>query len=145
MLRILNTAKMTELQNTRIPRSLSEIRTFYTDSQQSIIQRMPIPQTFVYDNHVCVKINDVLNHIVLNGVDIPLMISDISSNKMSLLGTSKNTISDHEAQACNTNICNIVTGAISRHNQLESNTTQTEALLHIDVCDCMLKLSCTQQ
>ena len=91
MLRILNTAKMTELQNTRIPRSLSEIRTFYTDNQQSIIQSMPIPKIFQYDNHVCVKINDVLNHILSNGVDIPVIKSssfdNLSVDNSSLLNT----------------------------------------------------------
>ena len=53
---------------------------------------MPIPQTFVYDNHVCVKINDVLNHILSNGVDIPLIQSssfdNMSVNNSSLLKTS---------------------------------------------------------
>ena len=52
---------------------------------------MPIPQTFVYDNHVCVKINDVLNHILSNGVDIPLIQSSSFDNMLvdntSLLNT----------------------------------------------------------
>ena len=52
---------------------------------------MPIPQTFVYDNHVCIKINDVLNHILSNGVDIPLIKSssfdNMSVDNSSLLNT----------------------------------------------------------
>ena len=73
------------------------------------------------------------------------LISYTSSKELSFVPASNNTISDHKAHDDTTNICNIVSSAFSRDNKSESNLSQTEALLQIEICDFMLKLFSTQQ
>ena len=62
------------------------------------------------------------------------VISYTSGKELSLIAVTDNTISNDEAHCDTENICNIVSSAFSRdNNKSESNTSQTEALLHIDM------------
>ena len=108
LLRILNNAKVTSMQSTRIPRSLADVRNFYTENQKSIIQNMPIPNTFEYDNHVCVTINDIINHVLLLGIDVPMMTA-----------SAWNTIITDNTTLLNTNIAQEILKDVSNTHQDE--------------------------
>ena len=106
LLRILNNAKTTSLQSSRIPRSLAEVRNFYTDNQKSIIQNMPIPDIFEYDNHVCVTIDDIIKHILLLEIEIPL-----------IKASAHQTITIDNSTILNTNIAKEILKDVSNNQQ----------------------------
>ena len=58
------------LSMTRPPLSFSDITKFYTTSQHSIYKNIPSPGVFELDNHACVSIECIINHILSFGVEL---------------------------------------------------------------------------
>ena len=92
-LKILNTTQMTNFITTRIPRSINDIRSFYTNNKHSIISNMPIPDVFEFNNHACVSIKGLVTNVLVlqnNNVLFPSCLhTTLDINNQSLLTTQK--------------------------------------------------------
>ena len=92
-LRILNSSHIINFTNTRIPRSLDDVRAYYLSNKHSIIENIPIPEVFEYDNHACVSIKSIVTHMLALQQSVSLLKSSshstISVNNTSLLNVPK--------------------------------------------------------
>ena len=77
---------------TRPPISFQDIRAFYTKSLTSINNNLPCPNVYEYDNHACVSIESIIDHLLLHGEHInnnKHMNSDIFYKNSDLLETKE--------------------------------------------------------
>ena len=51
-------------EETRPPLSYTDITKFYTNSQFSIYKNIPSPNVFIFDDHACVSIESIINHML---------------------------------------------------------------------------------
>ena len=67
---------------TRPPLSYNDITRFYTTSQHSIYKNIPSPSVFELDNHACVSIECIIDHMLSFGVELNTIDfhSDFGSN-----------------------------------------------------------------
>ena len=71
---IVNRLTKTDLfKTTRPPLNYTDICKFYTKSKHSINVNIPSPKTFEFDNHSCVSIESIVNHLLAFGVDFNLI------------------------------------------------------------------------
>ena len=56
--------------STRPPMSFNDINKFYISSQSSIFKNIPSPNIFEFDNHACVSIESIINHMLAFGVEL---------------------------------------------------------------------------
>ena len=56
--------------NTRPPMSYNDITKFYTGSQFSIYKNIPSPKVFMMDDHACVSIESIINHMLGFGIKL---------------------------------------------------------------------------
>ena len=77
---LLSDAFVNKFSSTRIPRSLADIRCFYTKNKSAVYNNIPCPIVFEYDNHACVSLESVINHTLGHGTECDfLSINDIIS------------------------------------------------------------------
>ena len=67
---LVNQSRKIQFHNSRIPRSLKDLNSFYMKSQHSIIKNVPSPKVISYDNHACVSIEHVINNVLSIGFAI---------------------------------------------------------------------------
>ena len=60
-------------ESTRPPLNYSDICSFYTKSKHSILENIPTPRAFEKDNHSCVSIESIINHLLAFGVHFSLI------------------------------------------------------------------------
>ena len=70
---LLNKARNINFNNTRLPRSINDTRTFYTGNKTSIYNNIPTPIVSIHDNHAYVSIASVIHHALSLGIVIPLL------------------------------------------------------------------------
>ena len=70
---ILNNIGLTKFETTKIPTSFGEIKKYYTNGKYSIFQNLPCPKVIQIDNHACVRIESVLDHILAIGIELDLV------------------------------------------------------------------------
>lgn len=64
---------------TRPPMSLPDIKKFYTKSTTSINKNLPSPRAFEIDGHACVSIESVIDHMLLFGVPMNTLSTNLIS------------------------------------------------------------------
>ena len=70
---ILNNIGLTNFETTKIPLSFGEIKKYYTTGKFSIFQNLPCPKVVQIDNHACVRIESVLDHVLAIGIELDLL------------------------------------------------------------------------
>ena len=60
-------------ESTRPPLNYSDICSFYTKSKHSILGNIPSPRAFEKENHSCVSIESIINHLLAFGVQFSLI------------------------------------------------------------------------
>ena len=90
---LLNKARNINFNNTRLPRSINDTRTFYTGNKTSIYNNIPTPIVSIHDNHAYVSIASVIHHALSLGIVIPLLrssqFSQMKIDNSHLLNTPK--------------------------------------------------------
>ena len=93
LIRILNSTQSTNFLTTRIPRTIQDLRSYYTTNKHSILGNMPIPHVFELDNHACVSIKSLIAHVLaLRNIHVLLKSSTFSTMEIdntTLLSTNK--------------------------------------------------------
>lgn len=64
---------VTKFESTKIPTSYGEIRKYYTTGKYSIFQNLPCPKVSQIDDHACVPIESVLDHVLAIGIELDLV------------------------------------------------------------------------
>ena len=59
-----------QFQVTRAPMSIFDINKFYTKNKNSIFQNLPSPTPMVFNNHVYVSLESVIDHFLAFGFDV---------------------------------------------------------------------------
>ena len=70
---ILNNICLTKFVTTKIPTSFGEIKKYYINGKYSIFQNLPCPKVIQIDNHACVRIDSVLDHVLAIGIELDLV------------------------------------------------------------------------
>jgi len=70
---ILNNIGLTKFETTRIPTSFGDLKKYYTSGKYSIFQNLPCPKVIQIDNHACVRIDSVLDHVLAIGIELDLV------------------------------------------------------------------------
>ena len=70
---ILNNIGLIKFVTTKIPTSFGEIKKYYTNGKYSIFQNLPCPTVVQIDNHACVRIDSVLDHVLAIGIELDLV------------------------------------------------------------------------
>ena len=77
---LVNQSRKIQFHNSRIPRSLKYLNSFYMKSQHSIIKNVPSPKIISYDNHACVYIEHVIYNVLSIGLPLPMIWSSDFNN-----------------------------------------------------------------
>ena len=97
---------------TRPPLSYNDITKFYTTSQHSIYKNIPSPSVFELDNHACVSIECIINHMFSFGIEL----NTIDFN------TDFNSKNDHNSSIEKTKEAEDIITQIKETNNIYENT-----------------------
>jgi len=75
------TSNRSLFNTTRLPTTQCDIRKIYMTGIHSIFKNIPHPHVFTYDNHACVKLRDVIEHLVAHGLDFDSLDLEVGKTK----------------------------------------------------------------
>lgn len=73
LISLLHKSTTIDFCKTRLPRSMNDVKWFYTSNKTSIYQNIPSPRININSNHAYVSIQSVIHHALALGIDIPLI------------------------------------------------------------------------
>ena len=69
-------ASQIKFKSTRIPTSIQDVRRFYTKNKYSVYNNIPSPIVIDKDNHACVSLTSVIDHVLAHGTVCDLLSTD---------------------------------------------------------------------
>jgi len=73
LISLLHKSTTIDFCKTRLPRSMNDVKWFYTTNKTSIYQNIPSPKINTNSNHAYVSIQSVIHHALALGIEIPLI------------------------------------------------------------------------